>query len=438
MTHHVLVADDSLTIQKVVSITLSSGDFKLIESLNESDMLAKVSSQSFDLILVDFNLSESKSGYDLCKEVHQLAPQTPIMAMLGTFDTVDDSSLKSAGILDKIVKPFESDKFIAKCTSLINSSNDSELSSDEQWSESDAGENDLVSDHQELSEDEFASQWVVEGKNKKGEESSISHEEDLDDSTSFDSDKHGEKLQSELEGWGVRVPGVIGHEKSASSTSPLPPKIASASPERRMESLNEIASDDAVVPHQDDLLYPELDLSTHETKSKLVSVGDLSSSPIEEESHLWDDDKTDPVITLESHFKEDKVEKEDTITEIQKEIEDEFSPDDFWAVDENLDDELGEFGAESYSMEELEEDSSSLLSSDITFQREDLSDEDIDKIAEKLKEKLIPLVNDLVEGLALKYCQSSIDKVAWEVIPDLAENLIRKEIQDISQSVKNH
>jgi uncharacterized hydantoinase/oxoprolinase family protein len=32
-------------------------------------------------------------------------------------------------------------------------------------------------------------------------------------------------------------------------------------------------------------------------------------------------------------------------------------------------------------------------------------------------------------------CSQSAEKVAWEVIPDLAENLIRKEIKNLSDSI---
>ncbi len=52
------------------------------------------------------------------------------------------------------------------------------------------------------------------------------------------------------------------------------------------------------------------------------------------------------------------------------------------------------------------------------------------------------LIAELMEGLKpfieeqiKKYCQQTAEKVAWEVIPDLAENLIKKEIKEISSSL---
>ena len=41
----------------------------------------------------------------------------------------------------------------------------------------------------------------------------------------------------------------------------------------------------------------------------------------------------------------------------------------------------------------------------------------------------------MIEELVKEYCKQSAEKIAWEVIPDLAENLIRKELKEISKSL---
>jgi len=43
----------------------------------------------------------------------------------------------------------------------------------------------------------------------------------------------------------------------------------------------------------------------------------------------------------------------------------------------------------------------------------------------------------MIEEMVKEFCRQSAEKVAWEVIPDLAENLIRKEIKEISDSVQH-
>jgi hypothetical protein len=53
------------------------------------------------------------------------------------------------------------------------------------------------------------------------------------------------------------------------------------------------------------------------------------------------------------------------------------------------------------------------------------------KIEQLLKEKMTPMIESLVK----EYCQANIEKIAWEIIPDLAENLIKKELEKITESI---
>src|SRR5690606_15696689 len=107
MTSRDLVADDSLTIQKVIGITLANSGYELVECVNEEELFRKIQSNHFDLILLDFNLSDSRSGYELSKQINNVMPGAAIIVMLGTFDSIDEGQFSSCGISDKIVKPFE-------------------------------------------------------------------------------------------------------------------------------------------------------------------------------------------------------------------------------------------------------------------------------------------------------------------------------------------
>ena len=69
MSVKVLVVDDSTTIQKVISITLSGSGYELVESKNEADLFSRLEQDVFDLILLDFNLEEGRSGYELVKNI---------------------------------------------------------------------------------------------------------------------------------------------------------------------------------------------------------------------------------------------------------------------------------------------------------------------------------------------------------------------------------
>ena len=74
MEHKVLIADDSLTIQKVIKITLSNEPFVLSDCTDADELVSSVEEFKPAIVLLDFNLSENKTGYDLCKEIKEVAP----------------------------------------------------------------------------------------------------------------------------------------------------------------------------------------------------------------------------------------------------------------------------------------------------------------------------------------------------------------------------
>ena len=53
-------------------------------------------------------------------------------------------------------------------------------------------------------------------------------------------------------------------------------------------------------------------------------------------------------------------------------------------------------------------------------------------------EALRPLLKELVKEAVADYCRQHVEKVAWEVIPDLAENLIKNELRKISDQVSKN
>ena len=93
MSNRILVADDSLTIQKVVGITLSDTDHELFQALTEDELMNSLESKLFDLVLLDFNLSENKSGNELIGVIRAKNANLPILVMLGTFDNTDEINL---------------------------------------------------------------------------------------------------------------------------------------------------------------------------------------------------------------------------------------------------------------------------------------------------------------------------------------------------------
>jgi PleD family two-component response regulator len=120
MNHKVLLADDSVTIQKVIKITLANQPYDITDAASESDLFSKLKALDPKLVLLDFNLSEKFSGYELTTKIKSICPNTKVLLLLGTFDSVEDEAMLKCGASEKIVKPFDSNKFISICKRLVD------------------------------------------------------------------------------------------------------------------------------------------------------------------------------------------------------------------------------------------------------------------------------------------------------------------------------
>ncbi len=386
MTSRVLVADDSLTIQKVIGITLANSGYELVECLNEVELFRKIQSNSFDLILLDFNLSDSRTGYDLAKQINQVMPNAAIIVMLGTFDTVDESQFAACGITDKIVKPFESTKFIKKCRDLLEG-NRPQISK--------AAVETAPSEEDRTKADDLDS-WQVDAPRPQSHDSEKSVEEEILEN-SGPSGGTLDPLSSEIEGWGFTPNNSL--EKKFQKV--FPPIIDEASEANILDRLQS-------------------------SSSFVQSVDD-------EEEDL---DATDPSFEVPL----------DLNRNLLNEIEEDVSAEAFWAVDEfvpmkseeeddiggtNLDEITADLTESVKAFKETE--SLEHLTHEADHKIAEQGPIDYDLIVEKLKLSLQPMIEEMVK----QYCSQIAEKVAWEVIPDLAENLIRKEIKEIADSVEH-
>lgn len=385
MTSRVLIADDSLTIQKVIGITLANSGYELVECLNEGDLFKKIQSNHFDLILLDFNLSDTRSGYEISKQIHNALPGAAIIVMLGTFDSIDESQFESNGITDKIVKPFESTKFIKKCRDLLEGNRPAPVIKKE--SQEDLSKK-ISTD---LSDSDDADLWQVDGPKIASREEIFEEKEEIFDTSAKSSAL--DPLSSEIEGWGF-TPNNSLEEKFQKV---FPPVIEESSDVNILDRLQS------------------------------------SSQFVTDNSFDEDIDETDPAFEV----------PEDLNRNLLNEIEDEISPEAFWAVDEVV-------ARKSEEEEDISETNLDEVTADLTetvqaFKEKKFEEKkseekiqldqtiDQDELVEKLKISLRPMIEEMVK----EFCRQSAEKVAWEVIPDLAENLIRKEIKEISESVQH-
>lgn len=116
-----LLADDSITIQKVVGIIFANEDFDLTVVDNGVSALEKAREQMPDLMLVDA-LMPGKNGYEVCQEIRSDASlkNTPLLLMIGAFEPFDEDKAHQCGADDVISKPFESQQLVEKVKALLD------------------------------------------------------------------------------------------------------------------------------------------------------------------------------------------------------------------------------------------------------------------------------------------------------------------------------
>ncbi len=120
MGTRLLLADDSITIQKVVGIIFSNEDYDLTVVDNGVAALDKAREAIPEVMLVDA-LMPGKNGYEVCQEVRADArlKNVPLLLMTGAFEPFDEGKASQCGADDFITKPFESQQLIDKVKQLL-------------------------------------------------------------------------------------------------------------------------------------------------------------------------------------------------------------------------------------------------------------------------------------------------------------------------------
>jgi len=120
VSHKLLLADDSITIQKVVELILAEEDFEIRTASNGEEALAAIPSFRPDVILADIEMPKM-NGYQLCEKIKQdpATSSIPVILLTGAFEPVDEELTKQVGADDVLTKPFESQELISKINAAL-------------------------------------------------------------------------------------------------------------------------------------------------------------------------------------------------------------------------------------------------------------------------------------------------------------------------------
>ncbi|MBL8430317.1 MAG: response regulator [Dechloromonas sp.] len=113
MAKTILAVDDSASIRQMVSFTLKSAGYDVVEAVDGQDGLDKAKSKSINLVLTDQNMPRM-DGLTLIKNLRGL-PQyasTPILMLTTESSDAMKSQGRAAGATGWLVKPFDPQKLI--------------------------------------------------------------------------------------------------------------------------------------------------------------------------------------------------------------------------------------------------------------------------------------------------------------------------------------
>ena len=121
MTRKLLLADDSVTIQRVVELTFSGENIHVITVSDGEQAIARIQAEQPDIVLADIAMPK-KTGYEVAAFVkeHATLSHVPVLLLAGAFEPVDDERAKQVKADGVLVKPFETHEVITRVRELLN------------------------------------------------------------------------------------------------------------------------------------------------------------------------------------------------------------------------------------------------------------------------------------------------------------------------------
>jgi two-component system chemotaxis response regulator CheY len=111
MSQVILAVDDSATVRKFVSVSLSMQGFQVITASDGMDALEKLPQQQVDLLITDLNMP-NMDGFELIRALRE-NPQykdLPVIILTSLTDDATRETGSKLGVASFLVKPFSLEK----------------------------------------------------------------------------------------------------------------------------------------------------------------------------------------------------------------------------------------------------------------------------------------------------------------------------------------
>lgn len=439
MAKKILLADDSITIQKVISITFASENYELIIVGDGESAVKRAKESRPDLIMADVAMP-GKNGYEVCEAVKNdpSIASTPVLLLAGTFEPLDRAEAERVKADDSIVKPFESQQLLNKVAGLLENAPERESESEaERPRESEAtgfgapeawGDGDFIGFPEELPEktafkgaDQLPDlDFLDNGGNFEEPEKELASGEGFTDLEFDESDELGRAdsfTTTSAPSWKADTVEEAAIEPEAVKEAPVEPAERPFWAENvsREESFAE-AKDISEFPD----LYDEGPVEAEEAPAAPVAEEPEPAEEPAEESMEESFEKSFEAV--ESSFGGGMADKEAEAGETAAEVED--TPAEAPAFERPAQND------EPIEAPDVYEPAPPAYSAPAVERVEEAV---VEKATERLQSVEVP--REELEEAVRKAVREVVQEIAWEVVPELAEELIRAEIDKVKDAL---
>jgi CheY-like chemotaxis protein len=121
MPKTLLLADDSVTIQRVIELTFAHEDVRVVSVSDGRRAVQWLEGEWPDIVLADVDVPEV-DGYEIAEHV-KTSPRlkdVPVVLLAGAFEPVDQDRVQAIGCDGVLVKPFEPQQLIGRVKELLD------------------------------------------------------------------------------------------------------------------------------------------------------------------------------------------------------------------------------------------------------------------------------------------------------------------------------
>jgi CheY-like chemotaxis protein len=120
MAYKLLLADDSVTIQRVIELTFADEDIQVIAVGDGQQAIERIQAERPDIILADVGMPE-RDGFEVASFVKQTPElcHIPVVLLTGAFEPVDQERVRAVGCDGVLAKPFEPQLLIQRVKELL-------------------------------------------------------------------------------------------------------------------------------------------------------------------------------------------------------------------------------------------------------------------------------------------------------------------------------